>query len=127
MRYLVDSHKPVTQLVEDLTMAVQRHGFGVIHQHDLQATMASKGVTLDQPCRVLDVCNPHKAKEVLDADMGMAVVLPCRIAIYRDARGSHIGMVKPTALLAMFSEAPELFGVAEAVEQQLIAMIDEAR
>lgn len=127
MRYVVDSNKPVAQLVDDLTTAVQRHGFGVIHQLDLQATMANKGVTLDQPCRVLDVCNPHKAKEVLTADMGMSIVLPCRIAVYRDDRGSHIGMVKPTALLAMFSDAPELFGVAEEVEQKLITMIDEAR
>ena len=127
MRYVVDSNKNVDQLVMDLTAAVQRHGFGVIHQHDLEATMANKGVTLGAPCRVLDVCNPHKAKEVLSADMGMAVVLPCRIAIYHDNKGSHIGMVKPTALLAMFSDAPELFSVAEEVEQKLTTMINEAR
>lgn len=127
MRYLVDSKKSVEQLVVDLTAAVQKHGFGVIHQHDLEATMANKGVTLGQPCRVLDVCNPHKAKEVLTADMGMAVVLPCRIAIYQDTTGSHMGMVKPTALLAMFNDTPALLGVAEEVEQKLIQMIDEAR
>lgn len=127
MRYIVDSKKSVEQLVTDLTAAVQKHGFGVIHQHDLEATMANKGVSLGQPCRVLDVCNPHKAKEVLTADMGMAVVLPCRIAIYQDSKGSHMGMVKPTALLAMFSDAPELFGVAEEVEQKLTLMMNEAR
>lgn len=127
MRYVVDSKKSVEQAVADLTTAVQRHGFGVIHQHDLQATMRNKGVELPNACRVLDVCNPHKAKEVLSADMGMAAVLPCRVAVYADQHGTHIGMIKPTALLAMFSETPEMVGVAEEVQQKLITMIDEAR
>ncbi|NQD36330.1 DUF302 domain-containing protein [Permianibacter sp. IMCC34836] len=127
MRYVVDSKKSVEQAVADLTASVQRHGFGVIHQHDLQATMRNKGVELPNACRVLDVCNPHKAKEVLSADMGMAAVLPCRVAVYGDEKGTHIGMIMPTALLAMFSNAPEMFGVAEEVQQKLITMIGEAR
>jgi len=127
MRYIVDSKKSIDQLVNDLTAAVQKHGFGVIHQHDLEATMANKGVTLGSPCRVLDVCNPHKAKEVLNADMGMSVVLPCRIAIYQDANGSHMATVKPTALLGLLNPTPALQAVAEEVEQKLTTMIDEAR
>ncbi len=127
MRYLVKSQKTVEQATADLEAAVKANGFGVLHQYDLQKTLAAKGVDLPHECRILEVCNPHQAARVLSADMGMNIALPCRISVYEDGGQTWIGMAKPTALLAGLSEAPGLRAVAEEVETATISMIEQAR
>ncbi len=48
---------------------------------------------------------------------------PCRISAYQEGGKTKIGMVKPTALLAIFPGAEPLRSVPEEVEQQAIKMI----
>ena len=127
MRYVVETAKPVTQAAEDLEAAVKRHGFGVLHVYDLKATLHEKGFDLPQQCRIFEICNPRQAVQVLSSDMGMNVALPCRISVYEQDGKTHIGMIKPTALLASLSGAEGLATVAEEVEQATVKMIEEAR
>jgi uncharacterized protein (DUF302 family) len=57
--------------------------------------------------------------------MAVSTVLPCRISIFSDGRGSTIATVKPKDLL----RATGLSGVehlAEEIEREVLAMIDEA-
>jgi len=127
MRYEIETSKSVDQATADLEAAVRRNGFGVLHQYDLKKTLASKGVDLPHECRILEVCNPQQAARVLASDMGMNIALPCRISVYEDGGTTRIGMARPTALLAILSDAPELAAVALEVEQATIRMIEEAR
>tara|TARA_R110002074_G_scaffold388706_2_gene571559 strand:- start:1015 stop:1179 length:165 start_codon:yes stop_codon:yes gene_type:complete len=39
MKYIVETEKSVDQAEADLSAAVQRHKFGVLHTYDLQDTM----------------------------------------------------------------------------------------
>jgi uncharacterized protein (DUF302 family) len=55
------------------------------------------------------------------------MALPCRISVYRDGGKTKIGMIRPTALLALFPGSAGLKSVAEEVERETIRMIDEAR
>ena len=126
MRYVVTSSKSVEQAKSDLEVAVRGHGFGVLHEYDLRKTLASKGVELPHECRILDVCNPQQAARVLSTDMGMNVALPCRVSVYEEGGQTRIGMVRPTAMLAGLSDAPELQRIAAEVEHAIIQMIDEA-
>jgi len=127
MKYVVDSDKTVDQATDDLKSAVTRHGFGVLHEYDLKATLASKGFELPNECRILEICNPQQAFEVLSHAMDMNVMLPCRVSIYEDNGRTRIAMAKPTVLLVQMSDSPRLMDVAEEVEQKTIAMIDDAR
>ncbi len=47
---------------------MEKHKFGVLHIHDLQATMKKKGVDFPHACQVLEVCNPHHAARILDGE-----------------------------------------------------------
>jgi len=127
MKYIVDTDKTVDQAAADLEKAVAAHGFGVLHVHDLRATLAKKGFTLPAECRIFEVCNPQQALDVLDEDIEMNFVLPCRISVYQDGGRTKIGMLRPSAMLSALSESPKLMDVAEEVEQKTIAMIDAAR
>ena len=80
MLFRVQSGKTLDEIDRGLQESAARHQFGVIAVHDLQATLARKGVELAQECRVYEVCNPHQAKKVLDADGAISTALPCRIS-----------------------------------------------
>jgi len=58
MYYIVETKKSFQQAAEDLDTAVKRHGFGVLHIHDLGATLRSKGIVFDEQCKIFEVCNP---------------------------------------------------------------------
>jgi uncharacterized protein (DUF302 family) len=73
------------------------------------------------------VCNPHQAARVLATDMEMNLALPCRISVYEKDGQTHIGMIRPTAMLSSLSAEPELKRVADEVEKATVKMIDEAR
>ena len=59
--------------------------------------------------------------------MTMNMALPCRISVYQEQGQTKIGMIRPTALLALFPGAAALTTVAEDVERETMRMIDEAR
>lgn len=88
--------------------------------------MQKKGVDYPYACRVLEVCNPHKAAAVLTANGAISTALPCRISIYEKPDGSvEIATLLPTAVLGMFGN-PELDPVAAEVEETLRAMMLES-
>ena len=127
MLYVTESHKDVETAARDLEETVKRNKFGVLHVHDLQKTLQEKGVDFPNACRILEVCNPQRAVQVLTGNMGMNMALPCRISVYQDGGKTKIGMIRPTALLALFPGGAALKAVAEEVERETMRMIDEAR
>ncbi len=126
-QYLAESAKTPAQAVTDLQSAVKEHGYGVLHVYDLRETLATKGIDLPNACHILDVCNPEQAAAVLTADMGMNIVLPCRISVYQDGGKTLIGMVRPTVMLASLSQAGNLAAIAAQVEKDTIAIIEAAK
>ncbi len=125
--YLVDSDKAFDDAVADLDAAVKRNGFGVLHVHDLGATLRGKGVAFDEQCKVLEVCNPQQAAKVLASDMRLNMALPCRISVFTEGGKTKIGLIRPVRMLSALSQDPALRDVAQDVEQRTIQMIDEAR
>jgi uncharacterized protein (DUF302 family) len=111
--------------VKDLEAAVARHKFGVLGVHDLKAKMADKGVTFDAECRIVEVCNPQQAKNVLEANLEISTALPCRISVYQQGGITRLATIKPTALLDLYSTSG-LQVVAREVEAALEAIMKEA-
>ena len=127
MYYIVETEKPFDQAAADLDAAVKRHGFGVLHVHDLGATLRGKGIAFAEECRVFEVCNPTQAARVLSADMRLNMALPCRISVFTEKGRTRIGLIKPVQMLSALSEDPGLVKVAEEVEHKTMQMVDDAR
>lgn len=127
MYYLVDTDKSFDQATADLDAAVKRHGFGVLHVHDLGATLRSKGIDFEEQCKVFEVCNPLQAARVLSTDMRLNMALPCRISVFTDHGRTRIGLIRPVQMLSSLSRESALLQVAENVEAKTIAMVDEAK
>ena len=127
MYYIVETTKSFEQASADLEVAVKRHGFGVLHVHDLGATLRSKGIAFDEQCRVFEVCNPVQAARVLSTDMRLNMALPCRISVFTENGKTRIGLIKPVKMLSALSQDAGLVQIAKDVEDKTIAMVDEAK
>jgi uncharacterized protein (DUF302 family) len=127
MYYIVESAKSFDQAAADLDAAVKRHAFGVLHIHDLGATLRGKGVAFDKECKVFEVCNPGQAAKVLAADMRLNMALPCRISVYTENGKTKIGLIKPVQMLSSLSLDPTLLKIAQEVEDKILQMVDEAK
>ena len=127
MIHVVQTDKSVEQAAADLAVAVEKHGFGVLHTYDLQATMKEKGVDFPHACRILEVCNPRRAAEVLTADMQISLALPCRICVFEQDGETKIGTLRPGQMMEIFPGAKDIVSVAASVEKDLCAMMEDAR
>ena len=125
MIYVRETEGSVASVVERLEQAAADHQFGVLGLHDLKQKMGAKGVDFTCECRVMEVCNPVKAKEALEANMSISTVLPCRISIYEEDNVVKVATLRPTMLLNLF-DSPDLINVAREVEDTLICIIDTA-
>jgi uncharacterized protein (DUF302 family) len=127
MYYIVETEKSFDQASADLESAVKRHNFGVLHVHDLGATLRSKGIPFDNQCKVFEVCNPVQAAKILSTDMRLNMVLPCRISVFTENGKTRIGLIKPVQMLLALSQDAVLFQVAKEVEEATMKMVDEAK
>lgn len=124
---IVPSNKTFNQASTDLEAAVLRHGFGVLHIHDLGATLRNKGMAFDEECKVFEVCNPAQAAKVLSVDMRLNMALPCRISVFTEKGITRIRMIRPVPMLTALSQDASLLQVAQEVEDKLVKMVDEAK
>lgn len=126
MKYIVETNKSIEQATEDLIQSVTDHQFGVLHIHNLKETLHNKGVEFSSECRVLEVCNPHRAKDIMDADINLNLVLPCRISVYQEDEKTLIGMIKPKSLVLHLTDSTSLISLVEDVEETLFSIINKA-
>ena len=125
MLFEITSKKTQEQIDTGLHESAAKHKFGIITVHDLKETMKKKGVEFAGECLIYEVCNPHQAKKVLEANGSVSTALPCRISVYRSGDSYKLATLLPTVLMKMFGN-PELEPVAREVEDVIKAMMEEA-
>jgi uncharacterized protein (DUF302 family) len=125
MIYQVRAKKSLADVTRDLEAATQRHKFGIMGTYDLKAKMKEKGVGFDRDCLIVEVCNPHHAKKVLEKNAEISTALPCRISVYSEGDDVVLATLKPTAMLGLF-ETAGLEPVAKEVEAAILAIMQEA-
>lgn len=121
----VPTDKTVSDAATSLQAAVEANHFGVMHVHNLQATMVKKGVEFAHECLIFEVCQPQQAKKVLEENMSVSTALPCRISVYEQGGKTILATLKPTTMLAMF-DTPQLKGVAQEVEDTILKIMKES-
>jgi uncharacterized protein (DUF302 family) len=117
--------KSIGDVADALQTAVPAHRFGIMQVYNFKEIMAKKGVEFDRECMVFEVCQPVQAKKLLDQNVSLSSILPCRISLYEEQGKTILELLKPTALVAMFKES-ELAGAAQEIEETLLAIMQEA-
>jgi uncharacterized protein (DUF302 family) len=102
----------------------EAHGFRVQFVHDVAQALAEKGFDRE-PVTIVEVCNARYASEVLEHDVRIGLMLPCPIMVYVQDSGVFISTMRPSLIGSFFPEAG-IGPVAARVEEELVAIIDEA-
>jgi uncharacterized protein (DUF302 family) len=115
----------VDDAVAALQSATVAAGFGIQANHDVNATMAKKGVTFEHQVRIVEMCEPNYAKTMLGLDLNISAAMPCRISVYAKDGQTHLATIAPQAMLAMF-DAADGADVANAVQDILVGIMNKA-
>ena len=125
MTYEVRTDKAFEKAVEDLKTALGERGFGVLWEMNFKDKLTEKGLDFSKNFKVMEVCNPPKAKVVLDHHLEAGYMLPCKMVIFEKEDGVRLGMIKPTKLQDIM-EGIDLWEVAQEVEDILKAAMEAA-
>ncbi len=123
--YTVETDQSTEEIIKTLEANLKKDKFGVLWEFDVQQKLNQTGLEFSQPFTVLEVCNPHEAKRVLDKNILVGYFLPCKIVVYSDEGKTKIGMPKPTALIQSVDDE-ELNAIANDIEKRLIASINKS-
>ncbi|MEJ1159754.1 DUF302 domain-containing protein [Prosthecomicrobium sp. N25] len=117
--------RPFDQVVEATIAALGRHGFGVLSDIDVAATMKRKIGADMRPYRILGACNPGMAHKALQAEPRIGVMLPCNVIVHQTGDDAvEVAAVDPVASMQAI-ENPALAETAGAVRAALRSAVDE--
>ena len=124
--YSVRTQKSINKAVEDITVSIKEAGFGIIGTFDFKAILHEKGQELRGEYRLLEVCNPVAARQVLESDPEIGLLLPCTIAVYEKDKENWITLAKPTKLLSIY-ELTKFHDLGSEIEEKLVKAIIKSR
>ena len=104
--------------------ALQTHGFGVLTEIDVQATLKAKIGEDFRPYRILGACNPRMAHEALKMEPHVGAMLPCNVVVLQADAGVEVFAIDPAASMRAIDN-PALLAHAATVGEHLRAAVDE--
>mgnify|MGYP003145838379 FL=1 len=125
MRYTID------RIIEDADFdevdkrtrqSLTDHGFGVLTEIDVKATMKEK-LDKEMPVyRILGACNPAMAWEAIGVEPRVGAMLPCNVILRETSEGIEVSAIDPVASMTAI-ENSELKQVAGKVREALSEVI----
>ncbi|MDO5689272.1 MAG: DUF302 domain-containing protein [Tissierellia bacterium] len=113
----------LSEALESLKAELKERKFGVLYELNFRDKLVENDLAFDHDFYVLEVCNPGFAKQVLDQHLDMGYFMPCKMAVYEDAEGVKLGMLKPSQLMSI-SGYTDLEQMASNVDDILSEAID---
>ena len=125
IKYEVEVKKSFDEAVDSLKNSLSENKFGVLWELNFKDKLKEKDLEFESNFKILEVCNPVQAKDVLSRNIEVGYFLPCKLVVYEKNSSVFIGMIKPTELIQMIGNE-ELTTVAKDVEYTLKKAIDSS-
>jgi uncharacterized protein (DUF302 family) len=104
--------------------ALANHGFGVLTEIDVKATMKKKlDVDMDA-YRILGACNPKMAHQAIEMEPNVGAMLPCNLILRAVDGGVQVSAIDPLASMQAIDNE-NLKSVAGQVRDMLAEVVDE--
>ena len=104
--------------------ALATHGFGVLTEIDVKATMKKK-LDVDMTAyRILGACNPQMAHQAIGMEPRIGAMLPCNVILRAVDGGVQVSAVDPVASMQAIDN-DELHSVAGQVREMLSSAVQD--
>ena len=114
--------RPFDEVNADVRTALTEHGFGIVSEIDMQATLRNKiGVEIESQI-ILGACNPQYAHRSLQIEPSIGLLLPCNVVIRKTEAGTVVEMINPEMLVQITDNA-EMKQIANEVTENLAAAL----
>ncbi len=112
--------RPFEATVEATRAALAAEGFGVLMEADLRATFQKKLGVESPPYVILGACSPSHAREALNVDADLGLLLPCNVIVRRDEMSgrTRVAAIDPVVALSVAAQ-PALEPVARHIRERL--------
>ena len=85
--------------------ALSAHGFGVLTEIDVKATMKKK-LDVDMPAYlILGACNPKMAHQAIGMEPRVGAMLPCNVILREVEGGVEVSAINPVASMQAIDNA----------------------
>jgi uncharacterized protein (DUF302 family) len=112
------------ETVQQVRQALQKEGFGVLTEIDVQATLKAKLGVERKPYLILGACNPPLAHRALEAEPPIGVLLPCNVDVFEGEDGNtYVQALRPSVAFRLV-ENPAVAPIAQDVEQRLLRVLE---
>ena len=118
IRYEKSTPKTFGEAIESIKNELKERKFGVLWELNFKEKLAEHNLNFPNNFKILEVCNPQKANEVLSKHIEAGYFLPCKMVVYEKDGNVFIGTVRPEMLIGMMG-FEDLGDVAKEVEQIL--------
>lgn len=122
MNYKVTSEKSIEQILKSLETVLPQYRFGLQHTHNMQQNLNNKGIEFDTESLILDVCQPQVAAELLNIDLNLSCVMPCKITLNRKDDQTIIALNPLVKMVEMLN--PQAINIAKEAETTLQKIVD---
>ncbi|MEU8801030.1 DUF302 domain-containing protein [Spirillospora sp. NPDC048819] len=119
-------HRPFTETVEQVRVALKEQGFGVLTEIDVRATLREKlGETMEDYL-ILGACNPPLAHRALQVDRQIGLLLPCNVVVRADGDDTIVEALDPQVMVTVSKDAG-LEPVADDAARRLAEAMESLR
>lgn len=111
-------HTSFDDAVERVTAELAARGFGILTTIDVKATLKQKIDVDVAPYMILGACNPGQARQALEVEPRIGVMLPCNVIVREVEGGVEVAAVDPVASMSAVDN-PDLAEIAQRVRDSL--------
>lgn len=106
-------------VIHRVTEALKVQGFGILTVIDVKETLKDKLDVDHMPYTILGACNPQLARQALEVDPDIGLLLPCNVVVRQEDDASvTVVFMEPAAILGLVDK-PGIEALSAVVREKL--------